>query len=182
MLQLHLSDQQFNCLLGASYIRDLTVVAPELSPQTACCKLILFPLSWGRTSCQVRMSTWQPYSSQVNSLASGEFEWYFRYLTFQITAVIDGWGISCELALRWMSLDLTDEKSTLFRVMAWCRQAASHNLSQWWPRSLLPYGITRPQWVKKGSNCSSGLSWLVKIYISLEDFAWPIPEQGLEHF
>ena len=31
--------------------------------------------------------------------------------------------------------------------MAWCRQAASHYLSQCWPRSLSPYGVTRPQWV-----------------------------------
>ena len=38
-------------------------------------------------------------------------------------AVIDGWVISCELAFRWMSLDLTDDKSTLVQVMAWCRQA-----------------------------------------------------------
>ena len=46
-----------------------------------------------------------------------------------------------------MSLDLTGDKSTLLQVMAWCRQATSHYLSQWWPRSLLPYGVTRPQWV-----------------------------------
>ena len=59
--------------------------------------------------------------------------------------MIDGWGIS--FALRWMSLDLNDDKSTLVRVMAWCRQATSHYLSQCWPRSLLPYGVTRPQWV-----------------------------------
>ena len=32
--------------------------------------------------------------------------------------------------------------------MAWCRQAASHYLSQCCPRSLSPYGVTRPQWVK----------------------------------
>ena len=32
--------------------------------------------------------------------------------------------------------------------MDWCRQATSHYLSQWWLRSLSPYGITRPQWVK----------------------------------
>ena len=31
--------------------------------------------------------------------------------------------------------------------MAWCQQATSHYLSQSWPRSLLPYDITRPQWV-----------------------------------
>ena len=32
--------------------------------------------------------------------------------------------------------------------MAWCRQATSHYLSQCWPRSLSPYDVTRPQWVK----------------------------------
>ena len=31
--------------------------------------------------------------------------------------------------------------------MAWCRQAASHYLSQCWPRSMSPYGVTRSQWV-----------------------------------
>ena len=31
--------------------------------------------------------------------------------------------------------------------MAWCHQATSHNLSQCWPSSVSPYGITRPQWV-----------------------------------
>ena len=64
-----------------------------------------------------------------------------------------------EMALRWMSLDLTDDMSKLLQVMAWCHQAPSHYLSQCWPRSLLPYGITRPQWVLIGninhtSNCS----------------------------
>ena len=33
--------------------------------------------------------------------------------------------------------------------MAWCRQAPSHYLSQCWPRSMSPNGITMPQWVKK---------------------------------
>ena len=47
-----------------------------------------------------------------------------------------------------MPLDLTDDKSTLVQVMAWCRQAAIHYLSQCWPRSVSPYGIIRPQWVK----------------------------------
>ena len=61
--------------------------------------------------------------------------------------MIDGWGISCEIAPIWMSLDLNDEKSTLVQVMAWCRQATSHYLSQCWPRSLSPYGVIKPQWV-----------------------------------
>ena len=62
--------------------------------------------------------------------------------------MIDGWGISCEIALIWRSLDFNDEKSALVLVMAWYCQATSHYLSQCWPRSLSPYGVTRPQWIK----------------------------------
>ena len=58
------------------------------------------------------------YVHVLNPLAPGIFEWNFRYLILQIISVIDGWGISCELALRWMSLDLIDDKSTLVQVMA----------------------------------------------------------------
>ena len=32
--------------------------------------------------------------------------------------------------------------------MAWCHQATIHYLSQCWPRCMLPYGVTRPQWIK----------------------------------
>ena len=46
-----------------------------------------------------------------------------------------------------MPLDLADDKSTLVQVMAWCRQATSHYLSQCWPRSTLLYGVTKPQWI-----------------------------------
>ena len=61
-------------------------------------------------------------------------------------SVVDSWGIDCEIALRWMSLDLSDYKSTLVQVMAWCRQATSHYLNQSWLRCLTPSGVTRPQW------------------------------------
>ena len=97
----------------------------------------------------------------VNPLAPGKFEWNFRYLIFQIISVTDGWGISCELALRWISLDLTDDKATLVQVIAWCRQATSHYLGQCSPRSLSPYGVTRPQWVQMITSSAS----------SYEDFA-----------
>ena len=66
-----------------------------------------------------------------------------------VTDVCDIWS---EIALRWTSLDLSDDKSTLVQVMAWCRQATSHYLNQCWPRSLPPYGVTRPQWVNSGSD------------------------------
>ena len=55
----------------------------------------------------------------------------------------------------------TDGQSTLVQVMAWCRQATSHYLSQCWLRSLMPYGVTRPQWVKStGTQSPSELEWL----------------------
>ena len=57
-----------------------------------------------------------------------------------------------------MPQDLTDDKSTLVQVMAWCRQATSHYLSQGWPRFMLPYGVTRPQWVK--FCCFDGLKYV----------------------
>ena len=69
----------------------------------------------------------------------------------------DGWGISCKIALRWMPLNLTDGKSTLVQVMAWCRQATSHYLSQCWRRFMSPYGVTRSQSVNvtfQGSDYS----------------------------
>ena len=83
-----------------------------------------------------------------NSLAPGRLEWNFRWVIFKLILVVDGWVIFCEIAVRWMSLDLTDDQSTLVQVMAWCHQATSHSLSQCWHRSMLPYGVTGPQWVK----------------------------------
>ena len=40
----------------------------------------------------------------------------------------------------------TDGKSTLVQIMVWCRQATSHYLIQYWPISMSPNGVTRPQW------------------------------------
>ena len=61
--------------------------------------------------------------------------------------MVESRGIKCEIALRWKSLDLTDDKSTLVQVMAWRRQATSHNLNQCRLRYRAPYGVTRPQCV-----------------------------------
>ena len=59
----------------------------------------------------------------LNSLAPEKFEWNFRYVIFKWIFVIAGWGISCEIVLILMSLDFTDDQSTLVQVMAWCHQA-----------------------------------------------------------
>ena len=84
----------------------------------------------------------------VNSLAPGGFENIFQNVFFKLISWIDTLSNSCETALRSMPQNPSDDKSTLVQVMAWCRQAASHYLSQCCPRSLSPYGVTRPQWVK----------------------------------
>ena len=89
------------------------------------------------THCSILIKTF-------NSLAPGKLGWNSRHVIFKQILVIDGWGISCEIALIWMSLDFTDDQSTLVQVMAWCHQATSQYISQCWPRSLSPYGVTRP--------------------------------------
>ena len=45
----------------------------------------------------------------INSLAPGKFEWNFIHVIFKQILVIDGWGISCEIALIWMMLDCNDD-------------------------------------------------------------------------
>ena len=127
--------QSFDMLFGISLNKLLT--------KQYSCQWFVMP----RGLCNVTVMTDSYHSSNNDLLPLGKFEWNFRYFIFLIISVIDGWGISCDLALRWMSLDLTDDKSTLVQVMASCHQATSNYLSQCWPRSLAPYGITRPQWV-----------------------------------
>ena len=46
-----------------------------------------------------------------------------------------------EIVLRWMPQDTCDHKSTMVQVMAWCRQATSHYLSQCWLRSMPIYAM-----------------------------------------
>ena len=75
-------------------------------------------------------------STGLLTLTSGRFEWNCRWLILKFTSIIDGWCISFAISLRCLSLDLTDDKSTLLQVMAWCRQATGRYLSQCWPRYM----------------------------------------------
>ena len=54
-------------------------------------------------------------------------------------------GTYCEITLRWMPRNVTNERSTLSLVMVWCHQATSHYLRHCWPSTMSPYGVTRPQ-------------------------------------
>ena len=86
--------------------------------------------------------------SNVSSLAPGIFQYNFRWVISKLILLNGGWGISYEVALRWLPLDLTNDKLRLVHGMTWCHQATSYNLSQCWPRPMSPNGVTRPQWVK----------------------------------
>ena len=93
------------------------------------------------------------------SLAPGRFQRNFRKVISQLIRVIDGWSISRKIVVKWMHMELTDGKSTLVQVMAWCRQATSHYLIQCWPWSLSPYGVIRPQWVNVRITFFVSLIW-----------------------
>ena len=59
------------------------------------------------------------------------------------------WAVAVKLLSDKCKKTLTNEKSTLVQIMVWCRQATRHYLSQCWPRSMSPYGVSRPQQI----NC-----------------------------
>ena len=77
----------------------------------------------------------------------------------------------------WVPQNSFDDKSTLVQVMAWCRQAWWRHqaitwttvdqdmccqlwrLNQCWPRSVLPYGVTMPQWDKEYTEWTAQLRW-----------------------
>ena len=86
----------------------------------------------------------------VNSLAPGRFWMKFLVTNFQTN--FSNWWLSYfmwhDIALKWLSLDLTDDKSALILLMVWCPQAARYFLSQCWLKSMSPFGVTRPQWLK----------------------------------
>ena len=90
--------------------------------------------------------------------------WPLGHVIFKLVLLIGIFRSSHDHALRWMTQNLPGDKSTLVQVMAWCRQATSHYLSQCWPRSLSPHGVTRPQWVKQ--------TWrLVRLHIGCDENA-----------
>ena len=66
----------------------------------------------------------------INSLAPGGFECNFKYIIFRLILTINGRDCSCEIALRWLLLDITYDDSTSVHVVAWSREATSRYLSQ----------------------------------------------------
>ena len=71
--------------------------------------------------------------------------WMIFEISNVLISVYDNWGISRELALWWLSRDFPGDKSTLIKVIVWCRQATTHYPCQCWHISMLSYGVTRPR-------------------------------------
>ena len=101
--------------------------------------LVFWWATWPRNSCCPPL---------INSLAPGRSECDFKNAIFNLVLLAGIFRFSHDNALWWMPQYLTDDKSTLVQVMAWCRQATSHYLSQCWLSRLSPYGVARPQGVK----------------------------------
>ena len=86
------------------------------------------------------------YWDRLNSLAAGRSECNSKNGIFNLVLLINVFRSSHDNDLWWLPQELTDDKSTLVQVMAWCRQATSYYLSQCWLSPLSPHGVARPQW------------------------------------
>ena len=115
-----------------------------------------------------------------SSLASGRCGRNFNIVIFKFISRTDISCAACKIVERWIPQNSTDDKSTLVQVMAWCHQATSNYLSQCWPRNLSPYGVTRPQWVKKMTwwLYSVILSWLIINSIFRNEFQWALKSKS----
>ena len=96
---------------------------------------------------RVPVEEWWNCMALFNSLAPGRSGCDSKNGIFNLVLLIGIFRSFHDNALQWMPQGLTDDKSALVQVMAWCRQATSHYLSQCWLSSLSPYGVARPQWV-----------------------------------
>ena len=100
-----------------------------------------------------------PSLDKFNSLASGRRDSNFLSKLFRLIIQNSRLVTCCEIALRWMPQNLSYEKSSFVQVMAWGCQAKSHYLSPCWPRSMFPYGITKPQY--DIFSCDQAALWMV---------------------
>ena len=87
---------------------------------------------------------------------------------FKSVIFILGIGIlsSCQMAFRWFPQYFTDDMLALVQAMAWCHQATSHYLNQCWQGYVLPYGVTRPQWVNSVTDLTLHL-WSLNVLTSV---------------
>ena len=107
--------QSFSCF-NEYWLRDTT----DLLIHVFLCMFreawIVFPTCLSSPALDIRF----------NSLAPGRPGCHFKTAIFNLVLLISIFTSSNDNALKWMPWDLTNDKSTLVQVMAWCRQATSH--------------------------------------------------------
>ena len=113
---------------------NMNVIAHQHAMQSFTPPVGLFVSHWSR------MGLFHlPDHIYINTLA-GPWEIWMK---FWINSFQDNfchwWLVSVIRLPPGLSLHLTDDKSTLVQVMAWCRQATRHYQSQYWSRSLSLY-------------------------------------------
>ena len=101
---------------------------------------------WSLQYCMTKVDG----TNRFNSLTTGRAE--FESRIFNLITQNSSLGIHYEM---WMPYNLTNKKSTLVQVMAWCHQAASHYLNQCCHRSMLLNGAIRPGWIHLNSQKTS---------------------------
>ena len=101
------------------------------------------PMSWEQTDFSVRVN------DAINSLSPGRWIKIFKKIKFQIIFLPVTFGVflSCT------GIDSNDIMPTLIQMMTWCCEATSHYLGPCCPKSITPYGVTRPQWVNFVKAC-----------------------------
>ena len=135
---------------------------------------MLHNLSHKQIHCWDPIRGLHPSCAEFNSLWPGRSEYDSKNVIFNLVLLIGIFKSSYDNVLRWMPHDFTDDKSTLVQVMAWCRQATSHYLSQCWPISLSPYGVTRPQWVNFLNMKVQVMAWCRQATSHYLSQCWPI--------
>ena len=129
----HFADDNFKCI----FFNENVGISFKIS-------LKFVPKVWiNDIPAMVQIMAWrQP--GDINSLAPGRYGGNVQSIIFKPITRKSSLGTRCKIALRWMSLKYTNEKSTEDQVMTWCHQTTSHYLRKCWCRSMLPYDVTIP--------------------------------------
>ena len=87
-----------------------------------------------------KIAFWHMYQ-ELTHWPLGDVTTILKSVIFNLFIQNSSSGIRRAVARRRILENPTNEKSALVQVMAWCRQATSHYLDQYWPRSMSPHGV-----------------------------------------
>ena len=84
----------------------------------------------------------------INSLTPERYSCDLKLVIFKPISNIVILSISCAICkgLQVNVTNTTDEEWKLVQVITWYCQVTSHHLNQYWPSSVMSFGVTRTQW------------------------------------